>query len=109
VIGRLVLNIGVRPYLIQRHAFMCQFYFCFFVLGQVRQTHVAQHIGRLRELDIVVADHLYSVAPRIAKVKEGTIKSSPASLEINIGFRPLSFTTEAVPTSRSTGAAGSGG
>src|SRR5690242_4768945 len=40
----------------------------------MRQTHPTQHIGRLRELDVVVTDDLYSVAPWITKVKERTVK-----------------------------------
>src|SRR5437763_12360948 len=36
----------------------------------MRQSHAAQHVRRLGELDIVVADDLYAVAPRIEKVEE---------------------------------------
>jgi len=59
--------------LLQRHAFLGQFLFCFLVLGQVRQAHTTQNIRRLGELDIVVADDLDSIAPRVPKVKEGAI------------------------------------
>ena len=38
---------------------------------QVHQAHAAQHIGRLGELDIVVADDLNSITPRVPKIKEG--------------------------------------
>jgi hypothetical protein len=36
----------------------------------MRQSHAAQHVRRFRELNIVVADNLDAVAPRIEKVKE---------------------------------------
>src|SRR2546428_10372065 len=38
----------------------------------MRQSHAAQHMGRLGELDIVVADNLYAVAPRVEKVEKLT-------------------------------------
>src|SRR5262245_47134322 len=60
--------------LLQRHALLGQFLFCFLVLGQVHQAHATQHIGRLGELDIVVTDDLDSVAPGVPKIKERTIE-----------------------------------
>jgi hypothetical protein len=45
----------------------------------VHQAHATQHIGRLSELDIVVPDDLDSIALRVPKVKEGTIKWANAS------------------------------
>jgi hypothetical protein len=36
----------------------------------MRQSHAAQHVQRLGELDVVVADNLDAVAPRVEKVKE---------------------------------------
>src|ERR1700704_5805395 len=38
----------------------------------MRQSHAAQHVRRLGELDVVVADNLYAVAPRIEKVEKRT-------------------------------------
>ena len=69
--GRRAVNISD---LVQRHALVGQFLFRFLVLDQVHQAHATQHIGRLGELDIVVADDLDSIAPRVTKVKERTIK-----------------------------------
>ena len=73
------LNVGKklktldRLHLFQRHALLGQFLFCLLVLGQVHQAHATQHIGRLGELDILIADDLDSIAPRIPKIKEGAI------------------------------------
>ncbi len=36
----------------------------------MRQSHAAQHVRRLGELDVVVADNLYAVAPRIEKIEK---------------------------------------
>src|ERR1700686_4704167 len=36
----------------------------------MRKSHAAQHVRRLGELDIVVADDLYAVAPRVEEVKK---------------------------------------
>ena len=36
----------------------------------MRQSHAAQHIRRLGELDVVVTDNLYAVAPRVEKVEK---------------------------------------
>ena len=36
----------------------------------MRQSHAAQHVQRLGELDVVVADNLDAVAPRVEKVEE---------------------------------------
>src|SRR5512132_4459406 len=38
----------------------------------MRQPHAAQHVRRLRELDIVVPDDLDAVAPRIEKIEKRT-------------------------------------
>src|SRR6266508_6140002 len=40
------------------------------VLGQMRQPHAAQHVPRLAELDIVVADDLDAVAPRVEEIEK---------------------------------------
>src|SRR6476646_8981693 len=40
------------------------------VLGKMSQAHAAQNVRRLRELNVVVADDLDAVAPRIAEVEE---------------------------------------
>src|SRR6266849_1789638 len=34
------------------------------------ETHAAQHVRRLGELDVVVADDLYPVAPGVAEIEE---------------------------------------
>jgi len=34
------------------------------------QTHAAQHVGCLGELDVIVANDLYAVAPRIEKIEK---------------------------------------
>jgi hypothetical protein len=60
--------------LVQRHALLGQFPFCFLVLAQVHQAHATQHIRRFGELNIVVTDDLYSVAPGVPKIKERTIQ-----------------------------------
>src|SRR5262245_44797262 len=39
--------------------------FCFLVLSQMHEPHATQHIGRLGELNVVITDDLYSVAPGI--------------------------------------------
>jgi hypothetical protein len=39
----------------------------------MRQSHAAQHVRRLGELKVVVADNLYAVAPWVEKVALGTI------------------------------------
>jgi len=50
----------------------------------VRKPHAAQHIGRLGELDIVVADDLDAIAPGVAEVEEGPGQGFDAGL----GHRP---------------------
>src|SRR5581483_2397849 len=40
----------------------------------MRQAHDTQHMGRLGELNIVVADDLYPVAPGVAKIKERPVE-----------------------------------
>src|SRR5262249_37736001 len=37
---------------------------------QMGEAHPAQHVRRLGELDVVVADDLYSVAPGVAEIEE---------------------------------------
>src|SRR5215471_259259 len=68
-----------RKYLLRRHALIGQFLFCFFVLGQMRQSHATQHIGRFSELNIVVANDFHSVTPGVQKIKERTIKQGNTS------------------------------
>src|SRR4030095_10953985 len=36
----------------------------------MRQPHAAQHIQRFGELDVVVADNLYAIAPRVEEVEK---------------------------------------
>src|SRR5215469_17867834 len=40
------------------------------VLRQMREPHAAQHVRRLGELDVVVADDLYAVTPGVAEIEE---------------------------------------
>jgi hypothetical protein len=40
----------------------------------VHQSHAAQHIRRLGELNVVVTDDFYAVAPSVAKIKERTVE-----------------------------------
>src|SRR5438477_12864925 len=60
--------------LLQCHTLLGQFLFCFLVLSQVHQPHATQYIGRLGELNIIVTDNLYSVAPGVPKIKERSLK-----------------------------------
>jgi hypothetical protein len=50
-----------------RHPFFRQFLFRAFVLGQLRQAHAA-HVRSLGELDIVIANDLDAIAPRVAEI-----------------------------------------
>src|SRR5436190_15410400 len=36
----------------------------------MRQSHAAQYVRRLSELDVVVANNFYAVAPRVEKVEK---------------------------------------
>src|SRR5687767_1205950 len=56
--------------LIWRHAFVRKLLDRRHVLRQMRQSHAAQHIRRFGELNILVADDLYAVAPRVEKVEK---------------------------------------
>src|SRR6478672_5224365 len=49
----------------------------------MRQSHAAQHVRRLGELDIVVADNLYAIAPGVEKVE----KRAGQRLDPRIGQR----------------------
>ena len=40
----------------------------------MRQPHAAQHVGCLSELNIVVTDYFYSVAPGVSKIKERPVE-----------------------------------
>ena len=42
------------------------------VLREVRETHAAQHVRRLGELDVGVADDLDPIAPRVQEIEERT-------------------------------------
>src|ERR1700692_2290947 len=70
----------------QRHSLFGQFLFCFLIFGQMRQPHAAQHVGCLCELNVVVTDYLYSVAPGVSKIKEGPVEwGNPGCLELLAG------------------------
>src|ERR1700739_4153048 len=60
----------VRSRLTECHALVGQLPLRVLVLGQVRQTHAAEDVGGFGELDIVVANDLNAVAPRVAEVTE---------------------------------------
>src|SRR5262245_60085379 len=52
------------------HALLRKLLDRFLVLGEMRQSHATQHVRRLGELNIVVADDFDAVAPRIPKVEK---------------------------------------
>ena len=49
----------------------------------MRQSHAAQHVRCLSELDIFVADNFYAIAPRVEKVE----KRAGQRLDPRIGQR----------------------
>ena len=49
----------------------------------MRQSHAAQHVRRFGELDIVVADNLDAIAPRVEKVE----KRAGQRLDSGVGQR----------------------
>jgi hypothetical protein len=52
------------------------------ILGQVHQTQAAEDVGGFGELNIVIADDLNAVAPRVAEVKERSLdRRNAGSLE----------------------------
>src|SRR5581483_1203684 len=55
---------------VRRHALFPQFLQRLIVLREMRHTHPAQHMRRLGELDVVVADDLDAVPPRIEEIQE---------------------------------------
>src|SRR6202795_43913 len=63
----------------QRHSLFGQFLFCFVIFGQMRQPHAAQHVGCLCELNVVVTDYLYSVAPGRPKIKKRPVEGGNTS------------------------------
>src|SRR5437763_7991999 len=46
----------------------------------MRQSHATQHVRRLGELDVVVADDLYAVAPWVEEVEEPPGQRMDASI-----------------------------
>src|SRR5262245_34310878 len=56
----------------QRHALVAKLLHGLLVLGKMRQSHSAQDVWRLGELDIVVADDLDAVAPRVEEIEKPT-------------------------------------
>src|SRR5471030_2506875 len=56
---------------VRRHALFCQLMDRLRLLGQVRQAHAAQYARRLGKLDVVIADDLHAIAPRVAEIEEG--------------------------------------
>ena len=55
----------------------------------MRQSHAAQHVRRLRELDVFVADDLYSVAPRVEEIEKLTGQRVDAGLRQRTADRVL--------------------
>ena len=55
----------------------------------MRQSHAAQDVRRLSELDVVVADDLYSVAPRVEEIEKLTGQRFDASLRQRAADRLL--------------------
>ena len=68
----------VRSRLTECHALFGQLLLRALVLRQVRQSHAAQDIGRLGELDVIVTDDLDAVAPGVEKIKELAIERDDA-------------------------------
>src|SRR5215472_6206627 len=59
-----------RPPSARGHALVLELLDRALVLRQVGEPHPAQHVRGLGELDVVVADDLYSVAPGVAEIEE---------------------------------------
>src|SRR5262249_33190769 len=57
---------------IRRHALLRQLFHRLIVLRQALQPHTAQHMRSLSELDVVIANDLDAVAPRIEEIEEGS-------------------------------------
>src|SRR5262249_4806060 len=56
----------------RRHALLAELLDRLVTLGEMREPHSAQHVRRFGELDIVVADDLDSIAPRIEEIEKWT-------------------------------------
>jgi hypothetical protein len=55
---------------VRRHSLIDKFFDRLLVLGKMRQPHAAQDVRRLSELDIVIADDLYAVAPGVEEIEK---------------------------------------
>ena len=55
----------------------------------MRQPHAAQHVRRLRELDVVVADDLHAVAPRVEEIEKLTGQGVHARVRQRLADRVL--------------------
>src|SRR5438270_3660625 len=55
----------------------------------MRKLHAAEHIGRLGELDIIVADNLDAVAPGIAEIEKASGQRRDACLRQRLANRLL--------------------
>src|SRR5215469_12719963 len=55
---------------VQRHALVAKLLHRPLVLGKVRQSHAAQDVWRLGELNIVITDDLDAIAPRIEEIEK---------------------------------------
>ena len=57
---------------IGRHSLVGQLFDGLSALSKIGQTHAAQDMRRLRELDVVIADDLDAVAPWVEEIKEAS-------------------------------------
>jgi hypothetical protein len=69
--------------LARRHALVGKLFNRFCVLRQMRESHAAQYVRRLTELDIIVGDDLDAVAPRVEEIE----KPARQRLNAQIGQR----------------------
>src|SRR5262249_25608783 len=53
-----------------RHVFIGKLFDRLCVLGQMCQPHAAQYVWRLTELDVLVCNDLYAIAPRVHKIEK---------------------------------------
>ena len=68
---------------IGRHTLPGKLLYRFRVLRKMRQPHAAQHVRRLGELDIFVADDLDTVAPRVKEIEKlARQRRTPASANV---------------------------
>ena len=81
--GLLYSRVNLRNSSIGRHSFVSQLLDGLRGLYEIGQAHAAENMRRLRELDVVVADNLDAVAPRVEEVQ----KSPRQDLDPGFGQR----------------------